>query len=68
MHALGAAISVQVAQADTRHADCEVRKDGEKKKGKSGACTLGQLRRPEDFGVDLREPLDDARSNARIAA
>ena len=49
---LGAAISIQVAQADTRQANCEVRKDGEKKKGKSGACTFGQ--RQGYIDIDLR--------------
>ncbi|MDH4166792.1 MAG: hypothetical protein OEY13_14260 [Gammaproteobacteria bacterium] len=50
--ALGAAISIQVAQADTRRANCEVRKDGEKKKGRSGACTFGQ--RQGYIDIDLR--------------
>ena len=40
--ALGAAISMQFAQADTRQANCEVRKNGETKQGKSGPCSFGQ--------------------------
>lgn len=49
---MGAATSIQVAKADTRQADCEVRKDGEKKKGRSGACTFGQ--RQGFIDIDLR--------------
>jgi hypothetical protein len=50
--AMGAVLSIQVARADTRQADCEVRKDGETKKGKSGACTFGQ--RQGYIDIDLR--------------
>ena len=49
---LGTAVSIQVAQADTRQANCEVRKDGETKKGKSGPCTFGQ--RQGYIDIDLR--------------
>jgi hypothetical protein len=50
--ALAAVLSIQVALADTRQANCEVRKDGEKKKGKSGTCTFGQ--RQGYIDIDLR--------------
>ena len=30
------------AQADSLEATCEVRKDGDKQKGRSGPCTFGQ--------------------------
>ena len=36
---LGTAISIQFAGADTLQANCEVRKNGETKQGKSGACS-----------------------------
>jgi hypothetical protein len=49
---MGAVLSIQVARADARQADCEVRKDGETKKGKSGACTFGQ--RQGYIDIDLR--------------
>ncbi len=50
--ALGAAISMQFAQADTRQANCEVRKNGETKQGKSGPCSFGQ--RQGYIDIDLR--------------
>ena len=40
------------ARADTREATCEVRKDGEKQKGKSGPCTFGQ--RQGFIDIDLK--------------
>ena len=40
------------AQADTVEATCEVRKDGEKQKGKSGPCTFGQ--RQGYIDIDLK--------------
>ena len=43
---------VQVAKADSLEATCEVRKDGEKQKGKSGPCTFGQ--RQGYIDIDLR--------------
>jgi len=43
---------VQVAKADSMEAACEVRKDGEKQKGKSGPCTFGQ--RQGYIDIDLR--------------
>ena len=49
---MAAALSIPVARADTRQANCEVRKDGETKKGKSGACTFGQ--RQGYIDIDLR--------------
>jgi hypothetical protein len=42
----------QVAKADSLEATCEVRKDGEKQKGKSGPCTFGQ--RQGYIDIDLR--------------
>ena len=50
--ALSASVWLQVARADARPADCEVRKDGEKKKGRSGACTFSQ--RQGYIDIDLR--------------
>lgn len=50
--AMGAVLSIPVARADTRQANCEVRKDGETKKGKSGPCTFGQ--RQGYIDIDLR--------------
>lgn len=41
-----------IARADSMEAMCEVRKDGEKKKGKSGPCTFGQ--RQGYIDIDLR--------------
>ncbi len=43
---------VQGAKADSLEATCEVRKDGEKQKGKSGPCTFGQ--RQGYIDIDLR--------------
>jgi hypothetical protein len=50
--ALAIAVCTQAAQADTREATCEVRKDGEKQKGKSGTCTFGQ--RQGYIDIDLK--------------
>jgi hypothetical protein len=50
--ALGIASYAQMAQADTADANCEVRKDGEKMKGKSGPCTFGQ--RQGYIDIDLK--------------
>jgi hypothetical protein len=50
--ALAALSWVQVAKADSLEATCEVRKDGEKQKGKSGPCTFGQ--RQGYIDIDLR--------------
>jgi len=41
-----------IAKADSLEATCEVRKDGEKQKGKSGPCTFGQ--RQGYIDIDLR--------------
>ena len=41
-----------MVSADSREATCEVRKDGDKQKGKSGACTFGQ--RQGYIDIDLR--------------
>jgi len=41
-----------IAKADSLEANCEVRKDGEKQKGKSGPCTFGQ--RQGYIDIDLR--------------
>lgn len=45
-------VCTQAAQADTREATCEVRKDGDKQKGKSGPCTFGQRQGYVD--IDLK--------------
>ena len=50
--ALGLAMSIQFAEADTRQANCEVRKNGETKQGKSGACSFAQ--RQGYIDIDLR--------------
>jgi hypothetical protein len=50
--ALLGATSIQVARADTAEATCEVRKDGDKQKGKSGPCTFGQ--RQGYIDIDLK--------------
>ena len=50
--ALGATVWTHPAQADSMQASCEVRKDGEKQKGKSGPCTFGQ--RQGYIDIDLR--------------
>ncbi len=42
----------QTARADTQDATCEVRKDGDKQKGKSGPCTFGQ--RQGYIDIDLK--------------
>jgi hypothetical protein len=49
---LGTAISIQFAGADTLQANCEVRKNGETKQGKSGACSFAQ--RQGYIDIDLR--------------
>ena len=45
-------VCIQTARADTRDATCEVRKDGDKQKGKSGPCTFGQ--RQGYIDIDLK--------------
>ena len=45
-------MSMQFAEADTRQANCEVRKNGETKQGKSGACSFAQ--RQGYIDIDLR--------------
>jgi hypothetical protein len=50
--ALGTATSIPSAQADTRQANCEVRKNGDTKQGKSGACSFAQ--RQGYIDIDLR--------------
>jgi hypothetical protein len=50
--ALSIAVCTQTARADTRDATCEVRKDGDKQKGKSGPCTFGQ--RQGYIDIDLK--------------
>jgi len=49
---LGIAGYAQMARADTADANCEVRKDGEKMKDKSGPCTFGQ--RPGYIDIALK--------------
>lgn len=49
---LGTAVSMQFAQADARQVNCEVRKNGETKQGKSGVCSFAQRQGYSD--VDLR--------------
>jgi hypothetical protein len=49
---LAFAFCTPAAQADTREATCEVRKDGDKQKGKSGPCTFGQ--RQGYIDIDLK--------------
>jgi hypothetical protein len=48
---VGAALAHQ-GRADTADATCEVRKDGDKQKGKSGPCTFGQ--RQGYIDIDLK--------------
>jgi hypothetical protein len=43
---------IHIAQADSLEANCEVRKDGDKQKGRSGPCTFGQ--RQGYIDIDLR--------------
>lgn len=50
--ALTITVCTQAARADTRDATCEVRKDGDKQKGKSGPCTFGQ--RQGYIDIDLK--------------
>jgi hypothetical protein len=50
--ALSITVCTQTAQADTRDAMCEVRKDGDKQQGKSGHCTFGQ--RQGYIDIDLK--------------
>jgi len=50
--ALAGGMLMQVAQADTTPATCEVRKDGDKQKGRSGPCTFGQ--RQGYIDIDLK--------------
>ena len=49
---LGAVVVPQPARADSADANCEVRKDGDKQKGKSGPCTFGQ--RQGYIDIDLK--------------
>jgi hypothetical protein len=49
---LGAVVVPQTAWADTVDANCEVRKDGAKQKGKSGPCTFSQ--RQGYIDIDLK--------------
>jgi hypothetical protein len=49
---LGAVVVPQAARADTADANCEVRKDGDKQKGKSGPCTFSQ--RQGYIDIDLK--------------
>jgi hypothetical protein len=50
--ALSITVCTPAARADTRDATCEVRKDGDKQKGKSGHCTFGQ--RQGYIDIDLK--------------
>lgn len=50
--AIGLATGVGIARADSTDATCEVRKDGDKQKGKSGPCTFSQ--RQGYIDLDLR--------------
>ena len=50
--ALTITVCTQTARADTRDATCEVRKDGDKQKGKSGPCTFAQ--RQGYIDIDLK--------------
>ena len=50
--ALSGGTLIQAAHADTAEANCEVRKDGDKQKGKSGPCTFGQ--RQGYIDIDLK--------------
>ena len=52
MAALVGGTLIQAAHADTAEANCEVRKDGDKQKGKSGPCTFGQ--RQGYIDIDLK--------------
>jgi hypothetical protein len=52
MAALVGATLTHRAQADTADATCDVRKDGDKQKGKSGPCTFGQ--RQGYIDIDLK--------------
>jgi hypothetical protein len=49
---LGAVVVPQTARADTVDANCEVRKDGDKQKGKSGPCTFSH--RQGYIDIDLK--------------
>ena len=49
---LGAVVVPQPARADTADANCEIRKDGDKQKGKSGPCTFSQ--RQGYIDIDLK--------------
>ena len=49
---LAITVCTPAAYADTREATCEVRKDGDKQKGKSGPCTFGQ--RQGYIDIDLK--------------
>jgi len=49
---LGSVVVPQPVRADSADANCEVRKDGDKQKGKSGPCTFGQ--RQGYIDIDLK--------------
>jgi hypothetical protein len=49
---VGAVTAPTAARADTAEAECEVRKDGETKQGRSGVCTFSQ--RQGNIGIELR--------------
>jgi hypothetical protein len=48
----GLAAGTMVARADSTDATCDVRKDGDKQKGKSGPCTFSQ--RQGYISIDLK--------------
>ncbi len=50
--ALAITVCTQTVRADTRDATCEVRKGGDKQKGRSGPCTFGQ--RQGYIDIDLK--------------
>jgi uncharacterized membrane protein len=63
MLALGAGVSV--ARADSSEANCQVRKDGETKQGRSGPCTFSQ--RQGYIDIDLRNGMTYSLSPANKA-
>jgi len=50
--AIGMLAGTNIVRADTTEATCEVRKDGDKQKGKSGPCTFSQ--RQGYIDIDLK--------------
>ena len=52
MAALVGGTLTHAAQADTADATCEVRKDGDERRGSSGPCTFGQ--RQGYIDIDLK--------------